>query len=148
MMEMGQMAMDILVPSWGEFNVSLAAALFIISLFTLYHNIASWEERASCSGKTEEFHLLSVNDLDPDKSADLLLSNDDKAKEVGFLLFLCFAPIEKGIALRNKVCDCIIAAKPISYQHNNNLVLLPLEDKGGVLLQQGVLTPNGLASAQ
>lgn len=38
---MGQRAMEVLVPSWGEFNISLAAALLIIFLYTLFHTLSS-----------------------------------------------------------------------------------------------------------
>lgn len=38
---MGQRAMEVLVPSWGEFNISLAAALLIIYLYTLFHTLSS-----------------------------------------------------------------------------------------------------------
>ncbi|KAH9314141.1 hypothetical protein KI387_022768, partial [Taxus chinensis] len=73
------MAVEALVPSWGEFNLSLAAALLIILLFALSHFNA-----AICSAaENANSRIPAVKDLNS-AEPDLFLPNDDaKLKETG-----------------------------------------------------------------
>ncbi|GLJ39265.1 hypothetical protein SUGI_0801270 [Cryptomeria japonica] len=79
-MEGLQTAAEILVPSQGEFSVSLAAAIVVIVVFTVFHiyGICSWEQALPIQTSFAVQHF--TNSV---AAPELFISSHDKVKEMG-----------------------------------------------------------------